>query len=156
MAYTGKNWDIATFDATPANVAELERDAEQLFSSVQEVYPVSDSWKNWIGFFAFNHVTALLSNNTVLKNSARLGFLQLRHSSSWKLRVLSMVIWSAEFAAMSPLGGPGKTFLDAVKECGIESPRTAAEKRYFDLAATASDIINWALEKDARKALGIG
>ena len=157
MAYTGKNWDTSTFVATPSNIMALEKDAEQLFESVQRVCPISDSWKNWIGIYAVNYVTAYLNNNNALVDSCTRGFLQVRNSGSWKLRVLSMVILSAQFAAMGPgLGAPGKPFRDAVKEFGIESPRTAAEKNYYDLAATASDIINYTLDKALKKAMGKG
>ena len=157
MAYTGKNWDISSFVATPSNVAALEKDAELLFNSVQRVYPVSDSWKNWIGIFAVNYVTAHLTRNNALVDSCTRGFLQVRNSGSWKLRVLSMVILSAQFAAMVPgFGTPEKPFLDAVKEFGIESPRTSAEKNYFDLAATASVIINHTLVKALKQAVGKG
>lgn len=148
-AYKGKNWDMKTFTATPENVQQLEKDAENLLVSVQYITDKKKVVDNWLCNNRMESLTAILSQNGDLEKTLNRGFEEMGKSGSWKLRTLQLVIASFDLTLLHIGLGADKplSFEELTGRTeGYRAPQTQDEKDFYEVAMAGSKVINSAIE----------
>lgn len=148
--FGGKYWDMKTFTATPGNVEQLEKDAQKLLETVQDMYDSKEIVDNWLCHNRMQLFTAQLSGNKELENALSTGFNEMGKSGSWKLKTLQFVMLSMDLALLSAgLGGDNPlSFTDLTdRSDDYRAPQTDDEEEFYNAAMLGSIAINRATER---------
>lgn len=122
--YTGKDWKLKSFRATPENIRAMELDTEHIYIVLQNLRP--SEMKNW-------HTNWMNYGDS---GPSSAGFEELGRCGSWKLQVTQVVLRYVHTVQPSHCcdpGGPAE-WKRLLKAANIRDPQTTEEEEYLNQA----------------------
>lgn len=141
--YTGREWDISTFYATPENVAAMEKDFENLLVALK--YSNSSDFKIncWLSANEIKRSTAEFGNQKSTVAAYARGTTAIKNAGSWKLEVALIAMGVISFALLNVAlyngQGSSATFEELLGKSNVRKPVNEDEKA---LLALTSEVIS--------------
>lgn len=135
--YTGRNWDISTFTATPENVAAMEKDFEDLLIALKYSKDRDFKINCWLSANEIKRSTAEFNNQKSTVAAYDRGTKAMKNAGSWKLEValIAMGVLTVEIlnAALSGGYGKGTTFEELLQKSNVRKPANKDEEAILAL-----------------------
>ncbi len=142
LAYTGKDWDITTFVASPSNVAAMEDDLEDLFIALKYTDDPAAFANSWLAKNEMIHLTAILNQNQRQMQAFDRGTKEMKNAGSWKLEIALLVTATLSInlmnVAMSGGKGKGADFYEIYDGSDVRKPKNAEEEAFLELVEDVS------------------
>ena len=142
-SYTGRDWDISTFQATPENVAAMEKDFEDLLIALHFSNDKDFKINCWLSANEIKRSTAEFSNQKSTVAAYARGTTAIKNAGSWKLEValIAMATISMALLNVALYNGQGSsaTFEELLGKSNVRKPVNEDEKA---LLALTSEVIS--------------
>lgn len=142
-SYTGRDWDISTFQATPENVAAMETDFEDLLIALHFSNDKDFKINCWLSANEIKRSTAEFSNQKSTVAAYARGTTAIKNAGSWKLEValIAMATISMALLNVALYNGQGSsaTFKELLGKSNVRKPVNEDEKA---LLALTSEVIS--------------
>ena len=140
--YTGRDWDLSKFYATPENVAAMENDFEDLLIALKYTDDTQFIINCWLSANEIKRTTATFGKDKLTMEAYDRGTRRMKESGSWKLEValIAMGVLSVELLNIALSGGQGKgtTFDELMEKSDVRKPANADEDALFALTREVS------------------
>lgn len=142
-SYTGRDWDISTFQATPENVAAMEKDFEDLLIALHFSNDKDFKINCWLSANEIKRSTAEFGNQKGTVAAYARGTTAIKNAGSWKLEValIAMATISMALLNVALYNGQGSsaTFEELLGKSNVRKPVNEDEKA---LLALTSEVIS--------------
>lgn len=141
--YTGRDWDISTFQATPENVAAMEKDFEDLLIALHFSNDKDFKINCWLSANEIKRSTAEFGNQKSTVAAYARGTTAIKNAGSWKLEValIAMATISMALLNVALYNGQGSsaTFEELLGKSNVRKPVNEDEEA---LLALTSEVIS--------------
>ena len=142
-SYTGRDWDISTFQATPENVAAMEKDFEDLLIALHFSNDKDFKINCWLSANEIKRSTAEFGNQKSTVAAYARGTTAIKNAGSWKLEValIAMATISMALLNVALYNGQGSsaTFKELLGKSNVRKPVNEDEEA---LLALTSEVIS--------------
>ena len=157
LSYTGQQWDLLTFQPTPKNVADMERDFEDLMIAIQCTQDTDLMVNNWFTLKELRHMNAIFADDQAIKDAYDAASARIRETESWTLQLVLCAMSALSLVLLNVyMGGNGDNTgtLKDLWSKGSKPPQNADEQTLLDVTNDAVEDIKRVVARQIRAQMG--